>query len=246
MSRKAQQQASQNVEMGQNFANQANQTATSIGGWLQPTLANQYSDPNSAPWVQQAKEEAGTIASGNAADASHKLGLMAERTGNRAGYAAAAGDATRKATQAEALADMGISADASREALSGIEGMYGQNLAAETGNLNAANAGVNAETNAGNNGWFQNTIAAINAFKPGYSSGNYSIGCWVAAELYGGWEDPRTITVRRHIFSTPKLSDFAAAYRKHGRDWAERIRSDFAVREIFQTVFDNFLRLATA
>jgi hypothetical protein len=175
MARQAQQQASQNVTTGQNFANEANTNAQGAQNWLTPTLENQYANPQGfgQGWLDSSKAEAGQIAGSKAAGAKNQLDLTAERTGNSAGFAPAEDQAMRDSQSALSNSLLGIdtaNAEAKvgqqSQALSGMGQNFGQNLNAETGNLNASTGGVNAETNAGNNGWFQNTLAAITALKP--------------------------------------------------------------------------------
>lgn len=175
MARQAQAQASQNAQTGQQFAGQANQNATQIGNWLTPTLQNQYENPQGLGqgWLDSSKAEAGQIAGSKAASAKSNLDLTAERTGNSAGFAPAQDEAMRQSQSALSNAMLGIdttNAEAKlgqqSEALHGQESMFGQNLGAETGNLNASTGAVGAETNAGQSGWYQNFLAGLNAMKP--------------------------------------------------------------------------------
>lgn len=176
MSRQAQAQASQNAKMGQGFATEANNNATAIGGWLTPTLQSQYTNPQGFgdAAVNGMKTEAGQIAGSKAASAKNNLDLMAERTGNAAGFAPAEDQAMRDSQSQLSNALLGIdtkNAEAKlgqqSEALRGQEGMFGENLGAETGNIDASNQGVNAEVNAGNSGWFQNMLGFGNMLANG-------------------------------------------------------------------------------
>lgn len=67
--------------------------------------------------------------------------------------------------------------------------------------------------------------------------------CWIAAELYGGWDNPRTHLMRlwlNHDFA--KRGRIQAmvlkAYIRWGKRVAGWLRSDFVLRSIFQRVFD--------
>ena len=73
--------------------------------------------------------------------------------------------------------------------------------------------------------------------------------CWVAAELYGGWEDPRTIALRRYIFGEYSKSFrgkiFASLYLKFGERVAKHIKTHPISRWFAQKIFDRLLVAAT-
>ena len=62
--------------------------------------------------------------------------------------------------------------------------------------------------------------------------------CWIAAELYNGWNDPRTQKVREWIMLRPALT---AAYRKIGPQMAEAIRQNATLRLDMRKLFDRML-----
>lgn len=68
--------------------------------------------------------------------------------------------------------------------------------------------------------------------------------CWVAAELYGGWFAPETVTIRAWLFSTWYMAPFCFFYRIMGRRWAELIRQKPMLRRSTKLLFDLFLRCA--
>lgn len=73
-------------------------------------------------------------------------------------------------------------------------------------------------------------------------------GCWIAAELYGGWYEPRTVLLRSWLFGPFKqtwhgkvLTNF---YLRFGEATAGAIRRRPLLRSIFQRVFDRALKHA--
>jgi hypothetical protein len=72
---------------------------------------------------------------------------------------------------------------------------------------------------------------------PGSSFGN----CWIAAELYGGWYEPKTILARRYVNSDrfPKL--LYNLYMKYGERVAGFIRKHKFVKPLFRPIFDIFV-----
>ena len=73
--------------------------------------------------------------------------------------------------------------------------------------------------------------------------------CWVAAELYDGWKDPRTVAVRRYIFGEYSKTFFgnifAKLYLKYGRQVAKHIKTHPISRWFAQKIFDRLLLAAT-
>ena len=73
-------------------------------------------------------------------------------------------------------------------------------------------------------------------------------GCWIAAELFDGWSDPRTILVREWLwleFSKGWLGRILLrAYLRYGERIAARIRTEPWLRTIMQVVFGAALRKA--
>jgi hypothetical protein len=72
------------------------------------------------------------------------------------------------------------------------------------------------------------------------------IGCWVAAELYGGWDDSRVILLREWIFGPfqreSRIGYFLAAfYIRHGFEIAAAIRRNRVLRKCVKMIFDKAL-----
>jgi hypothetical protein len=73
-------------------------------------------------------------------------------------------------------------------------------------------------------------------------------GCWVAAALYGGWDDPRTIDVRRWLntefVKRPIGRVVMKLYLRFGERVAELVKRSAMVRAILRPLFDLALRNA--
>lgn len=131
-----------------------------------------------------------------------------------------------------------------------------QNVAqAEGGILNAAgitsNVGSSAlgsattaanEANKGSQ--LLNTIVGGGLGVLGSYLGKPPAGCWVAAELYGGWFSPETCAIRNWIWTTWWMKPFALLYMKFGQQWTEWIKRNASARRMTKRLFDWFLREA--
>jgi hypothetical protein len=69
-------------------------------------------------------------------------------------------------------------------------------------------------------------------------------GCWVAAELYGGWFAPEAVLLRSWIFGTWYMRPFALIYSTCGMYWAGFIKRNNSGRKLTKRLFDWFLRKA--
>lgn len=70
-------------------------------------------------------------------------------------------------------------------------------------------------------------------------AGAYLAGCWVAAEVFDGWDDPRTHAARRYIL-TMAPRRLRELYLEHGQELAERVRRDGRLRDMLRTSFLTF------
>lgn len=81
-------------------------------------------------------------------------------------------------------------------------------------------------------------------------TGFLQFGCWIAAELYDGWDDPRTIDVRQWIFTEfikrPIGKIVCALYMRFGERTAQAIHRRRALRPPFQWLFNLALAKARA
>lgn len=136
-------------------------------------------------------------------------------------------------------------------ATSGLNSLASQNQAAATGNLSgAAGTAQNLYSTASTqvaNPWATaaGSLASLGTAGAGYMP--KSPGCWIAAEVFGGWDDPRTHEVRAFMFS-PKRGTFvrkvAALYLEYGERLAAAIRGSSAVRAFFTPLVYLALRCA--
>ncbi len=116
----------------------------------------------------------------------------------------------------------------------------------------AATGAVNAATNAdaASMSWLGALGSAAGGAVGGWASGGFKMpgGCWVAAELYGGWQDPRTISVRRWLYTEFIKSFYGkfilGLYTKFGRQVAQYIKTHRRTRAVFQYIFDKALEKA--
>jgi hypothetical protein len=72
--------------------------------------------------------------------------------------------------------------------------------------------------------------------------------CWIAAALYGGWEDPRTIVTREWLnteFIKSRVGSFLMKlYSKYGERTAEFIKKHTWAKAPFRPIFGLALRKA--
>lgn len=73
-------------------------------------------------------------------------------------------------------------------------------------------------------------------------------GCWIAAELYDGWDDPRVSLIRAYLFGSFSESRIGAwlthLYVLYGIRAAEIIRRNRTARFAFKMIFDRALSAA--
>jgi hypothetical protein len=74
------------------------------------------------------------------------------------------------------------------------------------------------------------------------SSGNFIGICWVAAELYGGWQVPRVSAIRTWLLGSKNIfvRAFASFYLRFGYQWAQAIRTHKILRAATKLLFDSF------
>jgi hypothetical protein len=92
--------------------------------------------------------------------------------------------------------------------------------------------------------------AGIGAAGQGLTSGGlFNKGCWIAAELWGGWKDSRVILVRRWLHEkfrhTAIGKPLVALYLNYGEQMARFIQTHRRTRRVFQWLFNLALRKAT-
>ena len=80
----------------------------------------------------------------------------------------------------------------------------------------------------------------VQSTAPRNSSGGYQ-GCWIAAEIYGGWDEPKTVLARKYVNSDqfPKL--LFDLYMKYGERVSTFIRKYKFIKPILKPIFDIFV-----
>jgi hypothetical protein len=127
----------------------------------------------------------------------------------------------------------------------GLQSAIGQSLgeASSTGalGLSALGSGVTAANNTdqAQTGFWGSLVGGL----AGLGSAGI-LKCWVAAELYGGWFAPETVTIRAWLYSTWYMIPFCWAYSLLGQRWAGLIGRRPTLRRFTKMLFDLFLRMA--
>lgn len=131
-----------------------------------PGQTNTLLDAAGAPLASSAATTQGQAASAGA------------RTRNTSGYSAALDEAARNRNAAmgqvgENIASQDIlgAKKLNQAGAEGMAGLFGTDTHAMLGAMGQEHEDINSQLEAGRQGWFQNTLAAINAIKPGYSKG---------------------------------------------------------------------------
>ncbi len=226
------------------------------------------------PYVQggaaqtAANQAIADTAAGQAQAAGQVLQGQAVRTGQNAGGAIAA---TEKLEEQNARDLMGAQANATQQRLGAganyteaglkglqdivgmqgaVTGQQGQ-LANQQGDL--ANQQMSEEEKAANTPTTGEVIeqglnsAADNTLAIAGKAGVAAM-CWIAAELWGGWADPRTVQVRRWLDTSFRARWYGppvlTAYERWGEQVATVIGKRRLLRRLFQWLFDKALRQA--
>lgn len=80
---------------------------------------------------------------------------------------------------------------------------------------------------------YDDIAASIAAGGPG--------GCWVAAELFGGWYAPKTVAARYYVnyIGPDWFKDF---YLRNGENFSKFLHSHPSVKPVVQPLFEYFAR----
>lgn len=164
-----QQAASGAAASGSMFGNLASQAYGPLFSFLKGELGAQHTF---TPQQQGEMMTAGAAGAGGAASAlTGNAELRTARTRNSAGLTGLEDAIARSKEQAMAKQGENIAAkDAmlteqnKQNAARGMEGLYGTDTSAMLRSMGLIPEDVNAETNAGNSGWFQNMTKLIGAF----------------------------------------------------------------------------------
>ncbi len=237
-------------------------SASGLASTLTPFLTSELTHPQGyGQGDTSAMLAAGEAGAGGATSAiAGKVAQEAAQTHNGGAMGAVLDDAARSRAKAAAGASEGIAADnatlkqqQTQDAAKGLQGLYGTDT---SGMLDASGQvanDVNAEVSADKQGWLQNAEGVINTLSgaaTGAGALGFKPGCWIAAEVYAGWFDPRVNLVRGWIFgpfAQTRIGGIAArAYLRFGERVAGLIRRHELLRAPFRALFDVALRKAVA
>lgn len=180
--------------------------ATNPLGYTPAQLAIQRTGINEN-FANAAKQALGSAAAFGAAHGSADIGGGA--TGQIAGEiggAAATGAAQARASLAQQ--NEALKQENKWKALSGLDTVGAQYGGAAGTAIGSVSGVADASTQAGSGvlaakqaGWDQlsGVLSGISGLATA-ASGFKGLGCWVAAAIYGGWDEPRTVLVRSYIF----------------------------------------------
>ena len=77
----------------------------------------------------------------------------------------------------------------------------------------------------------------------GIGTRNVYVPCWIAAELYGGWYEPRTKLARKFVNSSKFPKMLFNLYMKYGERTAKFIRKYKFMKLIFKPIFNWFVKM---
>lgn len=178
------------VNQAKSAATTATNTAATLGGEAQaiganltPFLTQEMLHPQGIG-QEGIGAETGAALGGAGGATAGIVGQAAQRAAasrNGGGFQAALDDASRQRMKAAAGASEGIQAgneqtklNQQQEGERGLQGMYGTDTSGMLNSQGQVANDINAEVNANKSGWFQNTVAMLNAIKPGGSVGGGS------------------------------------------------------------------------
>ena len=256
IARQAQSNAQKTYNAASGIAGTSENNANAIFNQLMPQFESEVSNPTGIGPSGLAAENTAAQQStgGSTAGAVGGMNQMAARTRNKGGFQIAGDEAARQGTRQNS--QLAVENQAQNErlkqqqkqaGLAGEAGLYGQNMQEILGALGQETGANNSEINAGNSGWLQNTMGILNSvgnLAKGVS-GFQMPGCWVAAELYGGWDDPRVHIIREWLGGEFSRSWFGRAvvsvYQRLGERMAEKIKHSPKLRFVMQRIFDAAL-----
>lgn len=247
--------AKNNASTASNLSNQLTANAASVYGGLEPQLQAEAAAPSGYTPTQKAamNTAAQQSAGGGNAGAEGQARLYAARTNNAGGAKAAIGAATRgsganlsNAAVGTEVQNANLQQKQRQAGLSGLSNLNQTETSAGEGALGLSDQALGVANDAyNNNPWIKTLQTAMQSAGQG---AGMAVGCWIAAELYGGWDDPRTIAVRKWIFTDFAKSRLGrivcALYLKCGERTAELIRKHPMIRKPFLALFDRALRKA--
>jgi len=161
-------------------AGEAGANASQVNSTLTPYLERELQNPTGYTPDELNKMNVASEQGAGGAESSLKgeaAGQVA-RTRNSAGYSTALDEAARDKTRALSEDSLNIQGQSAKlaqqkqeQAASELGGIYGTDVKETLGAQGLMPEDINAGTNAGKSGWFQNMTDLINSLKPGGSTG---------------------------------------------------------------------------
>jgi predicted transcriptional regulator len=239
--------------------------AQSLYGTVDPILQQEATnptgyDPSDIAAMNTASQQS---LGGSVGATTGQANLEAARTNNAGGFqgaiASSARDARRTLSQNALqvqIANAQLKQQKQQQAISQIAQLYGIDEATAANYLNSSNSALSSENQS--HPLQQGLLTAgtfISDLASGAKSGAQTYqtlnpGCWIAAAVYDGWEDPRTIDVRRWLNTeftktlTGKL--VMATYLAVGEPVAWFVKRSNLLKRMFRPLFDRALEKARA
>jgi hypothetical protein len=183
--------------------------------------------------VRTGQNASGGVAAGQAANEANTRNLMAQQAQNNASrisQGAAYNAEALKASEVPATLEANLSG---QQAGAGNTALGTQQKAAETPSLGEELMG--------------GVLSAGSAFAGGFGGGLGKSACWIAAELYGGWNEPRTELVRLWLNQVFRKRWYGGLVMAAYKRWGERVAAGLKKprhilwRNAFRTLFDAAL-----
>lgn len=168
--------AGKNSTTAQGLAGTFGDRATGTYNILTPTLNRMATNPQGfSPQTMANMTTAAKQSIGGATAATVGQGnLQAARTNNAGAFAPVATQAAHDATAALSDASLGVQnrnamlqEQQRGEGISGLEGLYGENVGAGESALGLSNQSLQTQNQARQNGWLQNTMGILNTISNG-------------------------------------------------------------------------------
>lgn len=159
-----------------NTASGLGANANGISSTVTPFLTNELEHPQGFSQADMSAQTAAAMGGAGGANAGivGEANQQAATSRNAGGFQAALDDAARSRDKAAAGASEGIAANNAQlkqtqqqDAASGLQKMYGTDTSGMLDAMGQQNQDINAQVNAGNSGWLQQTMGVLGAVNGG-------------------------------------------------------------------------------
>jgi hypothetical protein len=250
-----------NAKTGQTNSNTLFTQGQTIGSSLVPQLDAEAANPQGYTPQQMAYMNTASQQSlgGSTGGVTGQANLQAARTRNAGSFQGAIGSNARSNARQLSQNAVGIQQQQAnlqqqqrQQALSALQSLYGVDEQTALGYLNGSTSAATSEKNGPN--WeskfddFTKGISNLSSAAAGGVAANNAAGCWIAAAVYDGWEDPRTIDVRHWLNTeftkTLRGKLVMAAYLAIGEQVAYFVKRSTLLKKVFRPLFDRALARA--